>query len=97
MKLTIAELRRQMPVGTQFKAAFLPRKNSVTPADTNEYFRIVVKQTPTKMVSKYLEGPREGQEVTCTWRYVVAREENGKIILTHTDQGRSDDFLAIAK
>ncbi len=103
MKITIAELRRRLPVGATFKASFLrgPIKvvgntgNTLLPVDNNEYSRVVVKQTASEMVSKYTEGPREGREVTCTWRAVVAREEEGRIILTHTDQSRNEDFLAI--
>lgn len=97
MKMTIAELKRRLPVGAEFTAQFLRgpitiRGNlgdTVLPADNTPRRRRVVKQT-SQMVSVHLDGPKAGQEAYLTWKGTTARQDtDGSIILTNTEVNRS--------
>ena len=94
--MTIAEVRRRLPVGTEFTAEFI---NPVGRAKFGEgqhtSRRRVTKQSAREMVSLFLDGPKEGKEIFLGWKNTKAREEDGSIIFTMTDTGSPQDFLKI--
>jgi hypothetical protein len=105
MKIAIAEVKRRLPVGTEFTAEFL-REPLVVRGNCGDTVmapvqmitrRRVVKQT-SQMVSVYLDGPKAGKEIYCDWAGVSAREDtDGSIILTNTKVSPAEDFLRIRK
>ena len=91
-KLSIAEVKRQLPVGTEFTAEYCgPCVRFATELVTR---RRVVKQTGT-MTTRILTGSKAGHLVYCEWHGVVAREECGSIVLTNTQVQPAEDFLRI--
>lgn len=106
MKMTIAELKRRLPVGAEFTAQFLRgpitvRGNcgdTVLATDNTPRRRRVVKQT-SQMVSVHLDGPKVGHNAYLTWKGTTARQDtDGSIILTmNDDEGKRppEDYLKI--
>jgi hypothetical protein len=48
------------------------------------------------MVTVYLDGPKAGKEVYCTWKGVTAKEDtDGSVVLTNTEVQPAEDFLRI--
>lgn len=103
--LSIAEVRRRLPVGKEFRSAFVGSlvihgnagrvELPVPPVTT----RRVVKQTPLKMTSVYLDGEKKDTESHCYWAFVVCREEaDGTIVLSHYDDEKNEttDFVRIS-
>lgn len=92
MKITIAEAMRRLPVGTEFTGEFLNPLPTMDPARLVTR-RKVKRQTPARMVSTFLDGPRAGNEIELNWRGVTADERDGAIYLTMNETGR--EFLRI--
>lgn len=86
--IAIAELRRRMPVGTKFTAEYMRGAASYGLTNTRE----VIKQSNTRMISRLLDGPKSGQEVTCEWRGVEAIEGDWGIEL-YKNEMCSDPFV----
>ena len=63
--MTIAELRRRLPVGTHFAAEFLDHAASE---------RVVVKNSTHQLVSRFLSGNRAGELIYLEWRGVKASQ-----------------------
>ena len=92
MKLSIAEVKRRLPVGTEYTGEFIGTMNvrvignlGVTNLHKSEQERItrrrIVKQT-SEMVSEFLDGPKAGQQIYLTWKGVSAQEDtDGSIVL----------------
>lgn len=103
MKISIAEVRRRLPVGATFTATFLRdltvRPNVGPPVvmpNRGPSSREVVSQNAHEMVSRYTSGPRSGQNISCKWTGVTARVEDGvTIILSQKFGDEREDFLAI--
>lgn len=88
--LSIAEVKRRLPVGAQYKGENLA---ALRPELRGPFTRRVLSQA-SDMVSVYLDGPKEGEKIYLgSWRGVQAREEEGAIIL-HSKDG-AFDFLRI--
>jgi hypothetical protein len=107
-KLSIAALKRMLPVGAEFTAEFCCRTAVIVrgnlgttthfvpqPDDLRISRRRVVKQT-SQMVSEYLTGPKQGQQIYCQWTGTTARRDaSGDIVLTNTQVDPPEDFLRI--
>lgn len=100
MKLSIAEVKRRLSVGTEFTAEFL-RGPLVVRGNTGDTVmpvpapsrRRVTKQT-SQMVSVYLDGPKVGKSIYCDWAGVTAREDtDGSIVLTNNKVTPAEDFV----
>ena len=63
--MTIAELRRRLPVGTHFAVEFLGRERAE---------RVVVKNTTHQLVSRFLSGKRAGELIYLEWRGIKASQ-----------------------
>jgi hypothetical protein len=75
--MTITEVRRRLPVGTEFTGEFL---NPLRPDNPHIIARRkIVKQTASQMVSVFLEGAKLGEKIYLDWKGTKAREEDGKI------------------
>lgn len=100
MKLSIAEVKRRLAVGTEFTAEYLGGPLVVRGNCGDTTFQVpppskrrVIKQT-SQMVSIHLEGPKAGQSVYCDWAGVAAREDtDGSIVLTMKSPEK--DFVRI--
>lgn len=93
MDISIAEVKRRLPVGARYKGENLA---ALRPENRGPFTRRVLTQA-SDMVSVYLDGPKEGQKIYLgKWRGVEAREEDDAIILTsvHSKDG-AFDFLRI--
>jgi hypothetical protein len=94
MNLSIAGLKRMLPVGTEFTAEFCGDVNMVK-AGKLITRRKVTRQTGD-MVSEFLDGPDTGKEIYLNWKGVKARmlgeDDDNTIILTQPERG---DFLKI--
>jgi hypothetical protein len=88
MKLTIAEVKRRLPVGKKFIAEWCGKMNKDKPDARTT--RVVSKQGAV-MVSEFLSGSNQGKTIDLNWRGVSAREENGNIVLSLGEE----DFLKI--
>lgn len=82
MKISIASLRKLLPVGKIFTAEFV-----MTGEKTK---RKVLKQSTYEMITEYLGGEKDGKEIYCSWTGVKADEQGGWITL-------SDDFSAFVR
>lgn len=90
MKLSISELKRRLPAGTEFTGEFVGRNRQVAAAGMSICRRRVVKQG-TQMVCVFLDGPKQGEQSYLTWRGVSAKEIDGAIVLS--DEG--EEFFRI--
>lgn len=91
--ISIAQVRRLLAVGTNYKAAYIGELNMrvigntgvtdlVKPEDERIAGRRVLKQSTYEMISAITSGPKEGRETGLTWQGMKARLENNRIILT---------------
>jgi hypothetical protein len=105
MKLSIAQVKCRLTVGTEYTGEFIGPLNTRVVSNVGPVLltrpeaeritrRKVVKQTKD-MASEFLTGPKQGQTIYLNWAGVTAREENGSIILTQNFNDKSEDFLKI--
>jgi hypothetical protein len=97
--MTIAELRRLLPVDKEWTGEYLGgslvvlgNAGSTTFHPNPPARRRVIKQSAYEMKSMMLDGPKANQVVYHNWKGTKARKENDAIILTD-ETGR--DFLKI--
>lgn len=106
-KISIAEVRRRLPVGAKFTASFVGPMTMVVqgnlgattlpPANDRTTERVVKRQSSSTMVSEFLTGPKIGKSIYCDWAGMAAREEgDGSIVLSHERDGEQKDFLSIS-
>ena len=91
MKLSIAEVRRRLPVSSTFTGEFIGNNGKICKPENKVLRRQVISQRPQEMESKLKEGPDEGKSTYLAWPGVIARLEDEAIILTCT----GEDFLKI--
>jgi hypothetical protein len=102
-KLTIAELRRLLPVGTEYTATYLGADQvihgnlgpSIFEVDHKPYRRRVIANTSKMMRSLVIDT---GSEPRCEWNQTLARwEDDGSIILSFpgSERGTYEDFMKI--
>jgi hypothetical protein len=106
MKMSVAELKRLLPVGTEYTAEFIGELNMrvlsnlgpttlVKPENERIARRRVVKQN-SQMVSLILDGPKQGVETHLHWSGITARKDtDGGIIVTNKEYNPPKDFLKI--
>lgn len=98
MKLSIAALKRMLPVGMHFTAEFYGIVNRAVALKSGLITRRCVTKQTSDMVSVYLDGPRTGLSIWLNWRGVSAKqEEDGSITLFQkvTDH-QTEPFLKIS-
>jgi len=94
-RISLAEVRRMLPVGTRFTAEFIGFNARVCKPENRVTKRTVVKQTANQMVSV----KQDGEHVWHQWSHSIAEQYNdGSIVLSMTeDEGKPPDpFLKIA-
>ena len=91
MKLSIAEVKRRLPVNKEFTGEFIGRNRGI--AGYTVAKRRVVRQGGT-MCCILLDGPKAGQKIYLDWRGVQALERDGSIILIQTAR-EDEEFLKI--
>jgi len=90
-ELTTKKLRRMLRKGTTFTAEFLgPSRFLSTPTK-----RLVIENTPTELVSRILEGPRENYSVYMDWAYTKAVQYEDRIELLNTRAAYDSPFVKI--
>lgn len=95
MILTLAEVRRRLTPGTEYIGELLGP--AVAPAMKVPMRRKVVKCSSYDLVSELLDGPNQGRQISLgTWKEVMAREENGSIIL-YQDKNSQHDAWDVLK
>lgn len=93
MALSIAEVRRNLPVGTIYRVTYLGppilvygNTGLVVMPTPDPVRRRVIKQNEKQMVSVYLEGEKKGQHVYLTWEGTTATREGHKTFLLEADE-----------
>lgn len=95
MKITIAQLKRRLPVGTKYTAEFIGVNRRFCKPGMEVTRRIVSKQT-SEMVSILLDGPLHGRNIYMKWAGTTADEREGSIYVSGMDEfGTPDEFLKI--
>jgi hypothetical protein len=89
MKITIAEVKRRLPVGTEYIGTYVGKFAYLTKGYTT-CKRKVVRNTNT-LESVFLDGSRAEERVFLPWRSVTATENHDGITLSD-DNG---EFLRI--
>lgn len=80
-KLSIAEVKRKLPVGTEYTAEFIGKIN--TRNVSQRILRRRVLKHGNEMVSLLLDGPHQGEEIALSWKDTTAEEDDlGIIFLT---------------
>jgi len=92
MKISAAEVRRRLPVGTECTVEFIGVNRKFCPPGNERTRRRIEKQTVNQMKSRFLNGPKEGNNIWLNWLGVKAEDQDGAIILSDDQQG---EFLKI--
>lgn len=96
MKISIAEIRRRLKPGTPYIAEFIGAVNTrLCDPGMERTKRIVVTNTTTEMKSRFLDGPKEGQDIYLRWVGVSADSRDGYIYLSQSDGKTAGEFLRI--
>lgn len=94
-RISLAEVRRRLPVGAKFTAEFIGLNAKVCKPENRCTKRVVEKQTSHQMVSV----KEDGERVWHQWNETMAHEhEDGSIVLSMTDGDESkkpEAFLRI--
>lgn len=91
MRLSIAEVRRRLPVGKFFTGEFIGRNGQLCKPENKILRRQVEAQKSNEMECRLKDGPDEGRVTYLEWIGVLAREDENAIILTCT----GEDFFKI--
>lgn len=95
-KLSIAELQRRLPIGTEITAEFIGKVNTRMAPDMKISKRKVVNNTKRLLESEFLDGPKKGQSIFLDWKGVTADERDGSIYLSQSfSPDTSEEFLKI--
>lgn len=81
MKLSIAEVKRRLPVGTEYVGEYVGGNARNVKLGGRIARRRVTKQTSYEMTSEVLTGPNSGSIPHLTWQGQKAREDDGAIII----------------
>lgn len=80
MKLSIAELRRRLPVGATFTATFIGKNSSIARPTMRQTKRRVHTQSSYHMTSVITEGQHADEVIWLTWKFVSATvDDTGKV------------------
>lgn len=80
MKLSIAELRRRLPVGATFTSTFIGKNSSIARPTMLQTKRRVLKQSARDMVSVITQGEHTGENIWVNWKFVSATvDDTGKV------------------
>lgn len=81
MKISIAEVKRCLPVGKEvsFEYVGFP-KNGVKSK------RKVIKNSSYQLITTILDGPKTGESVYLDWNGVTADERDGDVYLKDTEE-----------
>lgn len=93
-RISLAEVRRRLPVGAKFTAEFIGFNGKVCKPENRCTKRVVEKQSAHQMVSV----KEDGERVWHQWSHTLAEEhEDGSIVLSMTeDEGKKPEpFLKI--
>ena len=108
MKISIAQLKRHLPVGQEFNAEFIGAVNirvfgnkGVTDLKLSQEELVTkrrVEKQSSEMASRILTGPDKDKLIYLTWKGIEARlesypEQKDFVILTHKEN--KEDFLKI--
>jgi len=91
-RITIAELRRRLPEGSEYDGEFLLTK-FIRGGESDRQRRVVKKNTTSHMVSTFLTGPKIGKNIYLDWRGCTAVESCGVIMI----RSGESDFLKITQ
>jgi len=92
MKISAAEVRRRLPVGTECIVEFIGINRKHCAPGNERTRRRIIGQTASQMVSLFLEGPKVDHRIYLQWYRITAEEKDGAIILSDGYQG---EFLKI--
>jgi len=101
MKITIAEVKRRLKIGTEFTGEFVGSNAKVCKPGMQITQRRVTKNNK-ELESLLLDGPNSGQKIYLNWTNVVADERDGSIFLALNEEQalecvpqRNPEFLKI--
>lgn len=95
--MTLTELRRRLPVGTEFLGEFIGANRRIFlsrfPAATPSFHRRVEIQNKKTMTCIVLDGPYKGEAIDLNWKHTVAAYDSAGAIILVDETG--DAFLKI--
>ena len=102
MKISIAEVKRRLKIGTEFTAEFIGQ-NAIHCKTGMQITKRRVLKNNSQLESILLDGPNKGKTIHLNWTNVTAQEKDGSIILSMNEKQGSecvpqqplDEFLKI--
>jgi hypothetical protein len=95
MKISIADVKRRLPVGTKFAAEFIGRNAVHCRPGMQFTSRQVKRQTSQYMESEFLDGPTVGETIDLIWKGKEAKQVGEAIVFTNTSVNPPEEFLKI--